>query len=84
MQIIAIYFFAKDWLPDGLAAEHNLLRFAFSLKSKDLLVRRKSCILYSSLSLFRQGMEQVGLNTENVFYFAAQLFMNMPVPSRNI
>jgi hypothetical protein len=26
MQIIAIYFFAKDWLPDRLAAEHNLFR----------------------------------------------------------
>jgi hypothetical protein len=61
MQIIAIYFFAKDWLPDRLAAEHNLLRFAPSPRSKDLSVRRKSCILYSSLSLFRQGRGQVGL-----------------------
>jgi hypothetical protein len=44
MQIIAIYFFAKDWLPDRLAAEHNLLRFApLSLKTSRFVANLVSC-----------------------------------------
>jgi hypothetical protein len=45
MQIIAIYFFAKDWLPDRLAAEHNLLRFAPSpgLKTSWFVANLVSC-----------------------------------------